>query len=61
MTLQQNDWGPIYAQGKFKVSGNICDPRYRLKDGAAAFLERGTPIYQFNGQLPGSQTKERGS
>jgi len=36
---------------KFKVSGNVCDPNYRLKDGDAAFLEVGTPIYQVRRQF----------
>ena len=59
VTLQQNDLGPVYAQVKFKVSGNICDPSYRLKDGDAAFLDPGTPIYQVNGQPPGDQLAAR--
>jgi hypothetical protein len=48
--LQESDLGPIYAHVKFKVSGNVCDPSYRLKDGDAAFLDVGTAIYQVNGQ-----------
>src|SRR6266852_4296904 len=48
--LQESDLGLVYAHVKFKVSGNICDPNYRLKDGDAAFLDSGTPIYQINGQ-----------
>ena len=47
--LQESDLGPVYAHVKFKVSGNVCDPSYRLKDGDAAFLDPGTPIYQVNG------------
>jgi hypothetical protein len=43
--LQETDLGPVYAHVKFKVSGNVCDPSYRLKDGDAAFLDPGTPIY----------------
>ena len=50
--LQESDLGPVYAHVKFKVSGNVCDPSYRLKDGDAAFLDPGTPIYQVNGQSP---------
>jgi hypothetical protein len=45
----EGDLGPVYANVKFKVSGNVCDPGYRLKDGDAAFLEPGTPIYQVKG------------
>ena len=57
--LQESDLGPVYAHVKFKVSGNVCDPGYRLKDGDAAFLDPGTPIYQVNGQPPGSQLAAR--
>ncbi len=37
--------GPAYSHIKFKVSGKVCDPNYRLKDGDAVLLELGTPIY----------------
>jgi hypothetical protein len=47
--VQEGDLGPVYTHVKFKVSGNVCDPNYRLKDGDAAFLDAGTPIYQING------------
>ena len=48
-TLQESDLGPVVAKVKFKVEGNVCDPNYRPKDGDAAFLDPGTPIYQVNG------------
>ena len=51
--------GDVYAHVKFKVSGNVCDRNYRLKDGDAAFLDAGTPIYQINGQPPGAQLAAR--
>ena len=57
--VQESDLGPIYAHVKFKVSGNVCDTNYRLKDGDAAFLDAGTPIYQVNGQPPGEQLAAR--
>jgi hypothetical protein len=57
--LQESDLGPVYAHVKFKVSGNVCDPNYRLKDGDAAFLDAGTPIYQVNGQPPAAQLAAR--
>ena len=38
---------------------NVCDPNYRLKDGDAAFLDAGTPIYQVNGQPPAQQLAAR--
>jgi hypothetical protein len=50
--LQESGLGPVYAHVKFKVSGDVCDPSYRLKDGDAAFLDVGTPIYQVSGRLP---------
>jgi hypothetical protein len=57
--LQESDLGPVYAHVKFKVSGNVCDPSYRLKDGDAAFLDAGTPIYQLNGHLSSEQLAAR--
>ncbi len=53
--LQESDLGPVYTHVKFKVSGNVCDPNYRLKDGDAAFLDAGTPIYRVNGQPIGAE------
>ncbi|MDQ6877979.1 MAG: hypothetical protein M3082_09840 [Candidatus Dormibacteraeota bacterium] len=47
--IQESDLGAVYAHVNFKVSGNVCDPNYRLKNGDAAFLDAGTPIYQVNG------------
>ncbi len=57
--LSEGDLGPVYAHVKFKVSGNVCDPRYKLKDGDAAFLEPGTSIYQVNGHPPSQQLAAR--
>jgi hypothetical protein len=59
VVLEESDLGPIYAHVQFKVSGNVCDPNYRLKDGDAAFLDVGAPIYQVNGQSPGEQLAAR--
>jgi hypothetical protein len=53
--LQAGDLGPVYAKVKFKLSGNVCDPAYRLKDGDAAFLDPGTPIYEVAGHPPGEE------
>src|SRR6059036_1150251 len=53
-TLQESDLGPVVGHVKSKVAGNVCDPNYRPKDGDAAFLEPGSPIYQVNGR-PASQ------
>jgi hypothetical protein len=57
--LQESDLGPVYAHVKFKVSGNVCDPNYRLKDGDAAFLDPGTAIYQVNGHLASQELAAR--
>jgi hypothetical protein len=54
-SIQESDLGDVYAKVKFKVSGNVCDPNYRLKDGDAAFLDPGTPIYQVKDQPPARQ------
>ncbi len=61
--LQESDLGPVYAHVNYKVSGNVCDPNYRIKDGDAAFLDVGTPIYEVKGQPAGVQlaAKVRGS
>jgi hypothetical protein len=57
--IQATDLGPVFAHVKFKVSGNVCDPTYKLKDGDAAFLDVGTPIYQVNGHPAGEQLAAR--
>jgi hypothetical protein len=41
--------GPVFTHTRFKVDGNVCDPHYQPKDGDAAFLEPGTPIYAVTG------------
>lgn len=53
--LQSGDLGSVYANVKFKVSGNVCDAGYRLKDGDAAFLDPGTPIYLVAGHPPSEE------
>jgi hypothetical protein len=59
VVLQESDLGPVYAKVKFKVSGNVCDPNYKLKDGDAAFLDLGTEIYQVNGHAPTQELAAR--
>ena len=51
-SVQETDLGPVVMTVKFKVEGNVCDPHYRTKDGDAAFLEVGTPVYQVKGHSP---------
>ena len=48
--IKESDLGAVVAHVKFKVAGNVCDPGYRPKDGDAAFLDRGTPIYSVVGR-----------
>ena len=57
--LVESGLGPVYAHVKFKVSGNVCDPNYRLKDGDAAFLDAGTPIYTVTGHPSGDRLAAR--
>lgn len=57
--LQESELGPVYAHVKFKVSGHVCDPNYKLKDGDAAFLDPGTPIYQVAGHPPSEELAAR--
>ncbi len=57
--LKESDLGPVFAHVKFKVSGNVCDPSYRLKDGDAAYLDAGTPIYEVIGRPPGQELAAR--
>jgi hypothetical protein len=57
--VQDSDLGPVLAHVKFKVNGNVCNPGYKLKDGDAAFLDPGTPIYQVNGHPATEQLAAR--
>jgi hypothetical protein len=50
--LEKSDLGSAYANVKFKVADNISDSNYMIKDGDAAFLEAGTPVYTVNGYKP---------
>ena len=42
----------VIGKVEFTVSGNISDPGYRIKDGDAAFLPVGTPLYAIEGLDP---------
>lgn len=53
--LRAEDLGPEFGKIAFKYDGNVLDPSYRLKngkDGDAAFLEVGTPVYAVKGYKP---------
>ncbi|MEK5389664.1 hypothetical protein NSQ59_04660 [Margalitia sp. FSL K6-0131] len=41
--------GKKVGEVKFKVSDNVNDPYYKMKDGDAAFHQKGTPIYAIKG------------
>ena len=37
---------------KFRLDGNVDDPNYHSKDGDAAYLDAGTPVYRVVGYQP---------
>jgi hypothetical protein len=41
-----------YDTVRFMLSGNVDDPNYRSKNGDAAFLQNGTPVYSVVGYSP---------
>jgi hypothetical protein len=57
--VADTDLGPAFAEVKFKVDGNVCDPSYRPKDGDAAFLDKGTAIYLVRGYPAGDRLAAR--
>ncbi len=50
--VEEEDLGPEFAQVRFKLHGNMRDSNYHPKDGDAAFLGAGTPLYQVKGYEP---------
>lgn len=44
--------GPEFKKVNFNVAANVGDPNYKVKDGDAAFLDKGTPIYSVTGYRP---------
>jgi hypothetical protein len=50
--VQESELGAVYMRVNSKLSGHVCDPSYRPKDGDAAFLDVGTPVYQLNAHPP---------
>jgi hypothetical protein len=46
------DVGPVFATVQFKLADNVHDPNYQLKDGDAAYLDSGTPVYRVHGYAP---------
>jgi hypothetical protein len=50
--LQAHDLGRVFATVQFKLEGNVDDPTYQTRDGDAAFLEPGTPVYTVKDYAP---------
>ena len=53
--LQDEDLGPEFGRVEFKYDGIVTDPFYKSnnrKDGDAAYLEIGTPVYIVDGYKP---------
>lgn len=46
------DRGPLFATVRAKLDGQVSDPNYQPRDGDAAFLEPGTPVYRVTGYAP---------
>lgn len=47
--LPEHALGAQHGVVRCRLSGNVSDPKYRSKDGDAAFLESGTPVYRVKG------------
>lgn len=51
-SLSFDDLGPQFDTVNFKVADNVHTTRYSTKNGDAAYLEKGTPVYTINGYAP---------
>lgn len=51
-SLPASQLGPVFETVQFKLDGNVHDPSYRTKDGDAAYLEAGTPVYTVRNYKP---------
>lgn len=58
-SITARDLGPQVARVHSKLEGNVQDPAYKPKDGDAAFLAPGTPIYSVKGYRPGFRLAAR--
>ena len=52
VTIDETGIGPQFSTVQFNVSENVTDPSYRPKDGDAARLDAGTPVYEVRGYAP---------
>lgn len=50
--LRERDLGPVLDRVRFRLAENVRDPGYRMKDGDAAYLEPGTPVFRVKGYRP---------
>ena len=50
--LTEGDLGSVFAQVRFKLEENVHDANYHAKDGDAAYLPAGTPVYTVKGYQP---------
>lgn len=50
--LVRDDLGSVFATVRFQVSGRIHEFPYHSRDGDAAFLPAGTPVYTVKGYVP---------
>ncbi len=44
--LEKDKVGKVIGKVEFTVANNIYNPKYKVKNGDAAFLEKGTKIYK---------------
>jgi hypothetical protein len=49
--LKESDLSP-YSEIKFKIDGNVNSPDYKSREGDAAYLQTGTPVYSLSGYSP---------
>lgn len=50
--LSAHDLGPVFATVHFQLNGHVHTANYRSKDGDAAYLAPGTPMYMVKGYSP---------
>jgi hypothetical protein len=50
--LQRADLGAEFAIVRVRLDGNVYDTSYQTRDGDAAYLDAGTPVYRVNGYAP---------
>jgi hypothetical protein len=51
LPLAESQLSP-YREIEFKVADNVTDLNYKIKNGDAAFLDPGTPVYSLSGYSP---------